>query len=68
MLIDIALVVAAAVEDAVPVAAMSIVVDVPMSMCDMSISAKDVFRTEKKLEWSKIGRLAVRNECQQGVL
>lgn len=41
MLIDIALVVAAAAEDAVPVAAMSIVVDVPMSMsmCDMSMFA-----------------------------
>lgn len=38
MLIDIALVVAAAADDAVPVAAMSIVVEVPMSMF-----AKDVF-------------------------
>lgn len=39
MLIDIALVVAAAADEAVPVAAMSIVVDVPMSMCDMSMFA-----------------------------
>lgn len=38
MLIDIALVVAAAADDAVPVAAMSIVVEVPMS-----IFAKEVF-------------------------
>lgn len=37
MLIDIALVVAAAAEDAVPVAAMSMAVEVPMSMFDMSI-------------------------------
>lgn len=44
MPIDIALVVAAAADDAVPVAAMSMAVDVPMSMFDMSMFAGKVSR------------------------
>lgn len=50
MLIDIALVVAAAADDAVPVAAISIVVEVPISIsiCDMSISAIEDFRSRRK--------------------
>lgn len=47
MLIDIALVVAAAAEDAVPVAAISIVVDVLMSMCDISMFANTGTALEK---------------------
>ena len=43
MLIDMALVVAAAAEDAVPVAAISMAVDVPMSMFDISILENKVF-------------------------
>lgn len=45
MLIDIALVVAAAADDAVPVAAISIVVEVPISIsiCDMSMFAIEDF-------------------------
>jgi hypothetical protein len=43
MLIDMALVVAAAAEDAVPVAAISMAVEVPMSMFDMSILENKVF-------------------------
>lgn len=45
MLIDIALVVAAAADDAVPVAAISIAVEVPISMFDMSM-----FVTECSIE------------------
>lgn len=59
MLIDIALVVASAADDAVPVAAMSMAVEVPISI-DMSILANG----ERSLEWSKIGGLVARNECR----
>lgn len=50
MLIDIALVVAAAADDAVPVAAMSIVVEVPISIsiCDMSMFAIEDLRSRRK--------------------
>lgn len=50
MLIDIALVVAAAADDAVPVAAMSIVVEVPISMfiCDMSMFSIEDLRSRRK--------------------
>lgn len=48
MLIDIALVVAAAADDAVPVAAMSIVVEVPISMFDMSMFVKESSKEREK--------------------
>lgn len=48
MLIDIALVVAAAADDAVPVAAISIVVEVPISICDMSMFAIEDLRGRRK--------------------
>lgn len=50
MLIDIALVVAAAADDAVPVAAMSIVVEVPISIfiCGMSMFAIEDLRSRRK--------------------
>lgn len=50
MLIDIALVVAAAADDAVPVTAMSIVVEVPISIsiCDMSMFAIEDLKSRRK--------------------
>lgn len=59
MLIDIALVVATAAEDTVPVAAMSIVVGVPISMSIFEASALKEGGNELGL--SKIGSLAHRN-------
>lgn len=59
VLIDIALVVASAADDAVPVAAISMAVEVPISI-DMSMLANG----ERSLEWSKIGGLVARNECR----
>lgn len=60
MLIDIALVVAAAADDAVPVVAMSIVVEVPISMCDMSMFAKEVFQDGEEAgmvqDWEACGQ------------
>lgn len=55
MLIDMALVVAAAAEDAVPVAAISMAVEVLMSIFDMSIFEIDVPETVEEVgmpqEW-----------------
>lgn len=48
MLIDIALVVDAAADDAVPVAAISIVVEVPISMFDMSMFVKESSREREE--------------------
>lgn len=61
MLIDMALVVAAAMEVAVPVAAISMVVEVPMAMPDMSILKNKSLSTAKTLECPEIGRLTIRN-------
>lgn len=66
MLIDIAPVVAAAADDAVPVAAMSIVVEVPISIsiCDMSMFAiEDLRRRRDGWNGPRFGRLVDRNEC-----
>lgn len=60
MLIDMALVVAAAAEDAVPVAAMFMVVEVPMSMFDMSI-----FEIEVPEKVEEVGMLRDFVACRQ---